>query len=133
MKTSLTKYRIVYITPYTQTHRHTHTHTHTHTHIYIYIYIHTNVFNESKKIRSTILRPSNQLYITLSLTYPNHFLSTPPHQIGQHDHLLKVLKLNDSYSASEGGVLYFQTKQSQKIMCSISMHCGNISTYAVKQ
>lgn len=45
----------------------------------------------------------------LSLTYPNHFLPMPLHQIRQNDYLLKVLTLKDSRSASEGGVFDFQT------------------------
>ena len=110
MEKPLVIYRIVPIKPYTHTHTPTHTHKHTHTHTHMY----TNGFNESNKLRSIMLCPLHHLSITLSLTYPNNFSAYNLHQIRQQDHILKVLKLNDSYSASDGGWLDFLTKQRQK-------------------
>ena len=73
------------------------------------------------------------IYYPLSLTYPNYFLPRPIHQIPQHEHLLNVLKMNDSYSVLEGGGLDLQIIHGRKFMCSICMYSGNTSTYAVNQ
>ena len=98
--------------------------THTHTHIYVYIYIHTHTQEwvyENNKLRRILLCPLHHLSINLSPKYANNFLPTPLHKIRQHDYLLKVLKVKDSYSASEGGGVDFQTMQHQKCMCPVYM------------
>ena len=137
METPLAIYRIVHIKLLT--------HTKTHTHIYIYksvcvfLCVCVCVCTRMGVTKATNYEPlicvlyTTYLLLSLTLTNIPNFLPTPLHQIRLHDHLLKVVKLNDSYSASEGGGLDFQTMKRQKFMCSTSMHCANISTYTVKQ
>ena len=112
---------------HTRARAHTHTHTHTHTHIFTQECVY-----ENNKLRRILLWPLHHLSINLSPKYANNFLPTPLNKIRQNDYLLKVLKVKDSYSASEGGGLDFQTMPRPKFMCPVYMQCGNISTYALK-
>lgn len=110
-------------TPHWAYKNHLHTQTLTHTHTYFYI----NRVNEGNNFRSLASCPPHHLSIILSPTHPNNFLPTPcSTNRTTQDHLLKLLALNDSYFASQGGGLDFQTLQHMKIRCPISVLQGNI-------
>jgi hypothetical protein len=82
--------------------------------------------NEGNKLRIFVIRSFHQFTLTVLFSIPITLCFLYVHQIPQYEHILHILALKVCG-------IDFQTMEYKKFLCSLFLHCANMSTLEVKQ